>query len=262
MESKYNKWIKYVKKLARRRFRDREGKFILEGFRAVEEVLDAGGAVEVLMFSPSAKSTAYGGKLLRVAGKAGITVVEVAESIMNELSDTETPQGVLAVVRRPQVSLEDIISRSPSLLVLVDGVQDPGNLGTIIRTSAGAGVQGVILMPGTVDLFNPKTLRSTMGNVLKLPVFMAGRRDDVLNKLKGAGLKFIVGEPEAQKVVFEVDFTGPVLITVGSEGHGVQEDILKLAEDRVHIPLTGVDSLNVAVATGIMLYEVIRQRYD
>lgn len=263
VESKNNSRVKYVKKLARRRFRDREGKFVLEGFRAVEEVLKLSGTVEFILFSPSARATSRGEQLFAAAREAGIAAVEVAENIMRDLAGTETPQGVLAVVCRREVSLDDILSTSPSLLVLVDGVQDPGNLGTIVRTSAGAGAQGLILLPGTVDLYNPKTLRSTMGNIFKLPVVMAGQRSEVLKKIRNAGLELVVGDPRAEKAVFEIDLTGPVVIAVGNEARGVQEDILMHSRHRVHIPMSaGVDSLNVAVAAGIMLYEVVRQRYN
>lgn len=263
VKSKSNKWVKYIKKLFRRRFRGRESKFVVEGIRVIEEILESDVPVEVVLFSSQVKFTPRGCELIRIAQKSGITVLEVTEKIMNELSDTETPQGILAVVHRVDVNLDEIISSSPSLLVLVDGVQDPGNLGTIIRTAAGGGVEGVILLPGTVDLYNPKTLRSTMGNIFKIPIVVARDREEVLRKLSDAGLKLIVGDPSAKKAVFEVGLTGPVIIVVGNEGNGVKEDLLKLAGNVVNIPMSpGVDSLNVAVAAGIMIYEVLRQRYS
>jgi len=263
VSSNSNKWVKYVKKLSRRRFRDREGKFVLEGVRAVEEGLKAGGAVEVVMFSASAGLTARCSQLLENVAKAGIKTLEVNENVMSELSNTETPQGVLAVVSRQEVTLHDMLRLSPSLLVVVDSVQDPGNLGTIIRTSAGAGVCGIILMPGTVDLYNPKTLRSLMGNIFQIPIINAAERSEVLAQLEKVGLKFVIGEPRAPKTVFDVNLTVPVAVVIGSEAHGVQPDIMARSGYRVNIPMSqGVESLNVAVAAGILLYEVIRQRHD
>jgi len=180
VSSNSNKWVKYVKKLSRRRFRDREGKFVLEGVRAVEEGLKASGAVEVVIFSASAGLTDRGSQLLENAAKTGMKTLEVNENVMSELSNTETPQGVLAVVRRREVSLHDLLGLSPSLLVVVDSIRDPGNLGTIIRASAGAGACGIILMPGTVDLYNPKTLRSLMGNIFQIPIVNVAERFEVL----------------------------------------------------------------------------------
>ena len=263
VSSNSNKWVKYVKKLSRRRFRDREGKFVLEGVRAVEEGLKASGAVEVVIFSASAGLTDRGSQLLENAAKTGMKTLEVNENVMSELSNTETPQGVLAVVRRREVSLHDLLGLSPSLLVVVDSIRDPGNLGTIIRASAGAGACGIILMPGTVDLYNPKTLRSLMGNIFQIPIVNVAERFEVLSQLEKAGLKFVIGEPGASKAVFEVNLTVPVAIVIGSEAHGVQPDIMARPGYRVNIPMSkGVESLNVAVAAGILLYEVIRQRHD
>jgi len=261
--SSSNKWVKYVKKLSRRRFRDREGKFVLEGVRAVEEGLKASDIIEIIMVSPRLRASERGEQLIENAGKTGITTVEVSDNVMAGLSDTETPQGVLAVARRRNEALAEILDSSPSLLVLVDGVQDPGNLGTIVRTAAGAGAQGMILLPGTVDLYNPKTLRSSMGNIFQLPIIDKGNRKEILHTLEDAGLTFITGDPGAQRPVYGVDLTVPVVIVVGSEAHGVQSDILALTGYRVIIPMAkGVESLNVAVAAGIMLYEVIRQRHN
>jgi len=179
VSSSSNKWVKYVKKLSRRRFRDREGKFILEGVRAVEEGLKAAEVIEIIMVSPRVIASARGQRLIGDAEKAGIMTVEVADNVMADLSDTETPQGVLAVARRRDEVLAEILDSSPSLLVLVDGVQDPGNLGTIVRTAAGAGAQGLILLPGTVDLYNPKTLRSSMGNIFQLSIIDKGERGEI-----------------------------------------------------------------------------------
>lgn len=267
IESRSNQWVKYIKKLSRRHFRDREGLFAVEGVRAVEEVLKSNSRIEIIAYSLPVRSAFRGQKLIDDAQRQGIHTVRVTEKIMAELSDTETPQGVLAVVHQAHVKLSDILSNAPSnvtpLLVLVDGIQDPGNLGNIIRTSASAGAQGVILLPGTVDLYNPKTLRSAMGNIFKVPVVVAGERVRVIQKLKNAGLKLVVGDLNTNTVVFEIDLTGPVVIVVGNEGGGVQDDLLKMAGSRVKIPMSaGVDSLNVAVAASIMIYEVVRQRYN
>lgn len=260
IRSKDNERVKYVKKLAQRRFRDREGKFVLEGFRAVEEAFKAGFPPELVMLTPSAQAAPEGKRILSLAGREGVAIYGVADNLMREMAGTQTPQGILAVAKRREDALEQILSRGPSLLVLVDGVQDPGNLGTIIRTSAAAGAQGVVVLPGTVDPWNPKVVRATMGNLFRLPVVTMREWEDVAARLKNAGLKIITGDPGADKPIYRVNLTSPVVLVAGNEAGGAGEDIAGHGI-RVSIPMTGgVDSLNVAVAVGIMLYETVRQR--
>lgn len=261
LESRSNKKVKYIKKLARRRFREKEGKFIVEGLRAVEEILEVSKAIDFVVYNGAIRNNPRGSELLSLIKGLNLPAFEVDENIFKELSSTETPQGILAVVCRPEISLKEIMANAPTLLVLVDGIQDPGNLGTLVRTCAAIGVDGMILLPGTVDLYNTKTLRSTMGNIFKIPIVIAQHRDLLLKELKSSGLHIIVGEPESSKAIFEVDLTVPVVIAVGNEGNGVQEDLCLYADNKVKIPMSaGIDSLNVAVASGIMLYEVVRQR--
>ncbi|MCF8011374.1 MAG: RNA methyltransferase [Clostridiales bacterium] len=261
VQSKYNKYIKYAKKLGRRRFRDQEEKFIVEGLRTVEEIVDTGESIDFIMYTSAAVESPRGSELLRRARKNRINLVEVTEELFEEISHTENSQEISAVVNRKEPGLEDLFYKSPSLIVIIDGIQDPGNLGTIIRTSASAGVNGLVLLPGTVDLYNPKTLRSTMGNVFKQPVVRV-QRDELLEKVILEKMNIVAGLPGIGKPIFDVDLTGRVAIVVGNETSGIQKDILNLASHKVYIPMFGdVDSLNVAAAAGIMLYEINRQRH-
>ncbi|AEG14255.1 RNA methyltransferase, TrmH family, group 3 [Desulfofundulus kuznetsovii DSM 6115] len=259
IHSKTNPHIKYLRRLARRRQREKEGHFLLEGVRLVEEALYTGWPVKMLVYTPSAGERA--GALLELARERGIQILVVEEGLLNELADTETPQGVLAVVERPRYTLEEILAPGPSLLLLVDGVQDPGNLGTMIRSADAAGAGGVILFPGTVDLYNPKTIRATMGSLFHLPVVTVREREGALTRLNAAGLMLVAGVPAGGMPLPAVALTRPLALAVGNEARGLSPELLARADLLATVPMPGrAESLNVAAAASIMLYEVVRQR--
>lgn len=250
-----------MRRLIRRKCRDEEGLFLAEGIRFVEEVLSSGWQVEFLVYSGKAAGGSRGGALLQAAAAAGIPAYEVDEKLLAELADTATPQGVLAAVRQKEHRLEEVINgRNNPLLLVVDGVQDPGNLGTIIRTADAAGAGGVLLLRGTVDLYNPKTLRSTMGSLFHVPVVRNLEAAEFLEAVARAGIRLYAGQPRATKNLFQADLREPCAFTLGSEGRGPRAEIAARAEG-LQIPMPGrAESLNVAVAAAVMLYEALRQR--
>ena len=257
-----NPRIKYLKRLVRRRFREKEGKFIVEGVRFVEEALASAMSVQTVIFSSKLLQSGRGKELLDNLVKSDIPLCEVTDAIMESLADTATPQGVLAVVKAVETDLVVILTgRQNHLLVLVDGIQDPGNLGTVIRTADAAGADAVILTRGTVDLYNPKTLRATMGSVFHLPIIMVGEAVQAVDLLLRSGVQLVVGMPQSHRPVYSVNLTGSVALVVGSEATGVSEEVKLLPCTMVNIPMPGrTESLNAAVATAIMLYEAVRQR--
>ncbi|MDQ0287437.1 TrmH family RNA methyltransferase [Desulfofundulus luciae] len=257
--SKANPQVRYLRRLARRSQRDKEGHFLLEGVRLVEEALASGWPVKMLVYSPSGSERAA--VLLEAARERGVQLLPVEEKLLAELADTATPQGVLAVVEKPGYTLEETLAAGPSLLLLVDSVQDPGNLGTIIRSADAAGAGGVILFPGTVDLYNPKTIRATMGSLFHLPVAAVREGEDVLTRLRAAGFMLVAGVPAGGIPLPVVDMTGPVVLAVGNEARGLSPWLLERADFLATIPMPGrAESLNVAAAASIMLYEAVRQR--
>lgn len=261
--SSQNSKVKYVKKLSQRNFRHKEKKFIVEGSRFVEEALSGDWQTEYLLYTAQGVQGERGQGLLKQARGKGVETFEVAESIMGELTDTEAPQGVLAVLGQWDYALGDVVKRGQQpLVVIVDGVQDPGNLGTIIRSSDAAAANGVILLKGTVDLYNSKTLRSTMGSLFHLPVVQAEDTAEALAYLTSREIILLIGEPLGGIPIFQVNLQGPVGIVVGNEGSGPRKAIFDHKHQKVTIPMPGhAESLNVATATSIMLYEAIRQRY-
>jgi TrmH family RNA methyltransferase len=259
--SLHNPQVKYLSCLARRRFREREGKFIIEGNLMVREALLYKWPLEQLIYIPSWEKSSQGQTILALASAAGIQLLEVSEAVFCKLAGTKTPQGVLAVGRYQETPLTQLFDRSPSLLLLVDGVQDPGNLGTIVRSADAAGAQGVILLKGTVDLYNPKTLRATMGSLFHLPAIEVSQAGDVLRFASATGLQLVAGAPAAVETLSSCDLTLPTILAVGNESSGCSDEILRQANHVVSISMPGhAESLNAAVAASIMLYEAVRQR--
>jgi TrmH family RNA methyltransferase len=195
---------------------------------------------------------------------------------MEAIADTKTPQGVAAIVSRPYIELDDLLSHSPDLLVIADELQDPGNLGTIIRTAEAAGASGLITTRYTVDPFNDKAIRGSMGSALRLPIVTGAMRTDIADRCRRNKIKLIASrtapgtsigviEDAARadriKLYTEVDMTVPIALIVGREATGVSESSQREADEFVHIPMAqGVESLNVAAATAMLLYEAARQR--
>lgn len=262
MVSIHNSRVKYVRRLKNHRFRDKEKKFLVEGLRFVEEVFDSSWPVEMLVYSKKIMEYPRAKHLFKTAAARNVSLLEVDEDIFGELAETSTPQGIIAVVAQRGHTLENLeIINETALLVLVDGVQDPGNLGAIVRSADAAGAGGVVLLKGTVDIYNPKALRSTMGSIFHLPVIQGAAVADVLLYLSHRGIRTVAGDPRGGKAVFEVDLKVPCALVVGGEAGGISETLRENVDEMAHIPMPGrAESLNVAISAGIMLYEALRQR--
>jgi len=264
LQSKQNPQLKYVRRLAQRKFREREGKFIIEGVRFLEEAVQADWPLELVIHNNGITEQTRAGRLLDLLGLRGVPMLAVDDTLFYGLADTESPQGVLAVTRVPEglnMDLQAWAAQGRDLLVLVDGIRDPGNLGTVIRCADAAGASGVLMLKGSVDPYNSKTLRSTMGSIFHVPVIPIGERDRLLSQLFSAGWRLVVGDPGADKLIHQCDLTGRVVLAVGSEADGVSDAVRQAAWERVRIPMPGrAESLNAGVAVGIMLYEAVRQR--
>jgi TrmH family RNA methyltransferase len=189
--------------------------------------------------------------------RRGDAVLEVGRSLMRKLSDTETPQGVLCVVEAPRWTAEEVL-RGPGPTVVLDRLQDPGNLGTIVRSAEAAGASGVLLTPGCVDPGNPKALRASAGSLLRLPTAAAS---DVVSAIRGSGRSLIATTGRGGKPYDAVDLVSPLALIIGQEGSGVSDALSAAADLRVTIPLGGrVESLNAAAAATVILFEAARQR--
>jgi len=250
--SSKNAKVKYVARLqAERRFRGREQAFVVEGTRWLTELVNYGHPIRLVFYTEDWLLSANHAAILQ---QVSVPVQAVNEEVMAAMSDTETPAGVLAVVEMTVRPLPP----QPSLLLILDGVQNPGNLGTMLRTAAAAGVDGVLLGPGCVDAYNPKVLRGGMGAHLRLPV-QALNWAEIEPLL--VGLTVWLADVAEGVAYTAVSWQTPSALIIGSEAWGAGEEAAALADGRCTIPMhTATESLNAALAAGIILFEAARQR--
>jgi TrmH family RNA methyltransferase len=265
-----------VKRFRRVRAMGERQHVFLEGVRLIEDAINSGARFESVAFTAELESSERGAALLDSLRRVQCRGALVSKQVMEAIADTQTPQGVAALVSRPYLELDDLFSNSPDLLVIADELQDPGNLGTIIRTAEAAGANGLITTRYTVDPFNDKAIRASMGSALRLPVVTGASRADIAARCRHHTIKMIssratpgqsqgiiedAARAERVKLCTEVDMTVPIALIVGREATGIPEPGNAEADESVHIPMAeGVESLNVAAAAAMLLYEVGRQR--
>jgi RNA methyltransferase, TrmH family len=238
--------------------RREQGAFVVEGVRLVEESLARGWLPELVFFSESISER--GIQLLHSYQEQGIQVEQVAPHVLKAASDTETPQGILAVLPLKHLPLPS----EPGFILILDGIRDPGNVGAILRTAAAAGVEALLLAPGSADPFAPKVLRSGMGAHFRLPISpMAWRELKAYLRTVASrmDLKIYLADPEGDTIYSDTDMKSPLALIIGGEAEGTGEQAQSIAHERIKIPMPGkVESLNAAVAAGILMYEAVRQR--
>ncbi len=184
----------------------------------------------------------------------------VSDHVFSQISDTKTPQGVLCLVKMPEYRMEELLGSIPHLLIL-ENIQDPGNLGTMMRTGEGAGITGMIMDKTTVDLFNPKTIRSTMGSLFRVPFYVTDNVVETIGAVKERGIALYAACLDGTMAYDAADYTGPCGFLVGNEAKGLRMETAAFADAHVRIPMEGtVESLNAAVASALLMYEVNRQR--
>ena len=185
----------------------------------------------------------------------------VPEETFKKISDTMTPQGILCVMDRMEYTLEDLLKKDNPTLMVLEDLQDPGNLGTIMRTGEGAGIDGVILSKGCVDIYNPKTIRSTMGSIYRVPFLYTDDLLGDLEKLHEKGITTYAAHLKGKGFYDEESYKGPTAFLIGNEGNGLSDEISEKARQYIKIPMEGkLESLNAAVAAAILMYEASRQR--
>ncbi len=258
IESPANPLLKTVRRLQLHPGRDHQGRFVLEGVKLVREALSLGLAVEQALVSSAFAESRAGGELLLQIERSGVPWVVLQERAFARLASLETPEGVLLVAQRPRLPLDGLAGE---LLVAAVGVQDPGNLGAIARVAEAAGADGLVCCRGTVDPFQPKSLRGSMGSLLRLPVFEAGEPGQVLEALRARGLRVVACLSRGGVEYFRAGLAGKLALLLGSEGRGLPDSVLRAADLTVSVPMKAtVESLNVAVVAGLILYEAARQR--
>lgn len=257
ISSTSNQQIKNIQALQKKaKERKKQSVFVAEGPRMCFE--SPRDLIQKIYVSESfSEETRYSTQL-----KEFIDCIElVSDQVFKCISQTQTPQGVLAVIKQPHYELEQLLDGERTMLLILEDVQDPGNLGTMIRTGEGAGVTGVIASSGTVDLFNPKTVRSTMGAMFRVPFFVAEDLKETIHTLKKNGISLYAAHLKGVRLYDEPNYTKACGFLIGNEGNGLSDEIADMADEYIKIPMSGsVESLNAAVSASLLMYECNRQR--
>ena len=259
-----NPKVKYLRSLWQRKHREREGCFLVEGIRAVEEAMTCGAPVETLVYAPDL--------LVSERAQALVEQVEPARrlslsgDVFRTLSDRDEPQGIAAVIRIEDRPLAVIPLSGDLLVIVAHQLRDPGNLGAIIRTADAVGASGVVVVEPSVDLYDPQTVRATMGSLFVLPIVRLEDERTLsawYKEIRAAGLPLLVAASSAHgsQAHFDVDYRRPLVLLVGSERYGLPESVRQQADVLVRLPMVGrATSLNVSAATAALVYEIVRQR--
>jgi TrmH family RNA methyltransferase len=258
--SKDNNSIKHLRSLADPKFRKKEKVFLIEGVKMVEEALRDNLGVKMVVASPSLVQH-HGKGVLKLAESRSVEMLWVSERIMDTISESKTPQPVMAVVKTMEHSGEELLARSSGLIVVAHQLQDPGNLGTIIRTAEAVGASGVAITANTVDPLNAKAIRASMGSILRIPIVHIVDVRAFIKMCKEKGYQTVATVLGSEVTHFDIDLKKPTIVILGQEGAGLPQDIMPDIDHHVRIPMAEtIDSLNVATAAAVILYEALRQK--
>lgn len=256
--SKDNEAIKNIKKLKEKKYRDQSNQFIVEGIKLVQEAIQEKIKInKIIICEDCANDGTIEKNLMYEIAK--YDCIYVTQNVFSTISDVTNPQGILAVIEKKSTN-EENIKYNKDLIVVLDGIQDPGNLGTILRTVDSVNLSQIIISNKTADPYNPKVVRSTMGAIYRVNIIQSNDIIKTLKNMKKNKFKVVVTSLDTNDSIYNIDYNKKVIV-IGNEANGVSKEILELADNKVKIPMLGkTESLNAAVATGIVLYEYVRQK--
>lgn len=261
INSPSNPIIKVVKGLYKKKERWKKRLFLIEGVKIVEECIKWNIEPEYIFFSNDLFKTTGGERLFNEIKKYDDKLINLPSRLLKDISDTENPQGILAVLNFNNIDFEVILEKKDKFIIILDEIQDPGNMGTIIRTADAFGASGVVLTPNCVDIYNPKVVRSTMGSLFHIPIAQVEDKIQLIEELKNKHVKIYATSLESANYVYDIDFRRDFALVIGNESKGISQQILDLADNIVKIPIMGnAESLNAAIASSIIMYETVRQR--
>ena len=238
--------------------RKKDNIFLAEGIKMYEEAPEA-SVKEVYIIEETLQKMLKDDFLKQKLQKTGYELV--SPEVFQKMSDTQTPQGVLVVLDRPKYDLASLLQKKNPMFVVLEDIQDPGNLGTIVRTGEGAGVTAVIMTKNTVDIFNPKTIRATMGSIYRVPFLYVDSIEETIKSLHNSGVKTYAAHLKGETYYDSFSFKEGTAFLIGNEGNGLKKETADLASAYLKIPMEGqVESLNAAIATSLLMYEAHRQR--
>lgn len=257
IESAQNKRIKWLASLKNARRRKEEGVVVAEGVRLVEMAAEAGWAMRFCLVTAEAAREERTERILARLASLGCPLAEVTPEVYKKASDTDAPQGILLVLEERGASLAALAMRQEMHVVVLDGVQDPGNAGTIVRTADAAGADAVVCLEDTIDVFSAKAVRASMGSVFHVPVVRNVSRTALCEFLQQGRVRLLAADlDEAAQPYYAADYSGRLALAFGNEGNGVSDEVRRMAEAKLFIPMFGkAESLNVAAAAALVLYE-------
>lgn len=255
--SKDNEVIKNIRKLKDKKYREIENKYIVEGIKLIEEAVEENAKIDtIVVCEDCVENNTIEQKLMYEIAK--YNCIYVSEKVFNAVTEVTNPQGILAVVEKE--NKEDAIDYNQDVIVALDGIQDPGNLGTILRTADSVGLNQIIISKETADAYNPKVVRSTMGAIFRVKVIVASDLVKTLKEIKKHKFKVVATSLQTEDSIYDVEYDKKVIV-IGNEANGVSNEILDMADIKAKIPMLGkTESLNASVATSVILYEYVRQK--
>ena len=272
ISSKDNSLIKHIKRLKEKKYRDEYGEFIVEGLKLINEAIQENADIRQIVVCDGCDNSEMIESHIKYE-MARLDFIYVPQNIFKMISDVENPQGVLAVIgniktnrddnkEAEQISKTSNINLNEDIILALDDIQDPGNLGTILRTADSVGLKQILVSKGTADAYNPKVVRSTMGAIFRVNVIECENLKETLKELQSKDYKVMTTSLKAKKSIYEVDYKKKIIV-IGNEANGVSKEILNIADEKVIIPMLGkTESLNASVATGVILYEYVRQKIN
>ncbi len=255
--SKDNSLIKHIMKLKNKKSRRVFNEYILEGSKIISEAIDEKANIKNIIVSEDAINSELITRYLN--GKLNdFDCIVVSKAILKQITDVENPQGIVAIVQKK--GNINKINYNEDFILAIDNIQDPGNLGTIIRTADSCNIKQILVSKGTVDVFNPKVIRSTMGAIFRVNIIECDNLVDTLKKIKLNNYKVVSTSLSSSKSIYDLDLKRKVIV-IGNEANGISEEILNISDERAIIPMFGkTESLNASIAAGVIMYEYVRQK--
>ena len=255
--SKDNEIIKHIRKLKEKKYRDEYNEYFVEGVKIVEEAIKENAKIkQVIVCNDTTKTYEIPTHIMLEIAK--FDCIYVSDKIFNYITQVTNPQGIMAIIEKQDENMQ--IDYNQDIIVMLDDVQDPGNLGTILRTVDSIGLNQIIVSKGTADSFNSKVVRSTMGAIFRLKIIEEEDLIKTIKELRKHHFKLLVTSLQTENSIYDIDFSKKIIV-IGNEANGVSKEIQDLADEKAKIPMLGrTESLNASVAAGIVMYEYVRQK--
>lgn len=254
--SKDNEKIKYTKSLLKSKNRMKESKFIIEGYRILTLALECNADIDYVFINEDFEIKNEHLKLLRMLENNEVKVYKTTNRNFKELVDTENTQGIIGVINFKEKNIEQSIDSSQKFVLVLDRIQDPGNMGTIIRTADAAGVDAIIVLKGCVDIYNPKVIRSTMGSIFDMNIIQC-TQEEAIENLKANSFSIVSSYLDTDNFYNTVDYNNKVALVIGNEANGINDELISKSDILVKIPIYGkAESLNAAISSAILMYEI------